>query len=268
MIRQAAVAGQFYPGRPGELREMIRKMTDAKADRKEVIGVVSPHAGFVYSGPVAGAVFSSIKLTDTVIIIGPNHRGLGKPLSITTSGSWETPLGEVQIDSGLAKAILSSSTGLEEDTLAHRYEHSLEVQVPFLQYFKPDVKVVPIVLAQASPQVFQGIGRAIAGTLKSRGEAAVIVASSDMTHYEPHESAKAKDKMAIEAILSLDVEELVRRIGKYDISMCGYAPVISLIAAALEMKAGKAELVKYQTSGDTSGDYTSVVGYAGIVIGR
>jgi len=268
MIREAAVAGQFYPGRPGELREMIRQMTDSKADRADAIGVVSPHAGFVYSGPVAGAVFSRIKFTGTVIIIGPNHRGVGKPLSITTGGSWATPLGEVQIDSDLAKAILAASDGLEEDSLAHRYEHSLEVQVPFLQYFKPDVKIVPIVLAQAAPQVYRGIGRAVAATLKSRGEAAVIVASSDMTHYEPHESAKAKDKMAIDAIIGLDADELVRRIGKYDISMCGYAPVISLIAAALEMGAGKAELVKYQTSGDTSGDYTSVVGYAGIIISR
>jgi AmmeMemoRadiSam system protein B len=268
MTREAAVAGQFYPGQPGELREMIRQMTDSKVDRADVMGVVSPHAGFVYSGPVAGAVFSRIKFTDTFIIIGPNHRGLGKPLSITTGGSWKTPLGEVQIDSSLAKAILAASDGLEEDALAHRYEHSLEVQVPFLQYFKPDVKIVPIVLAQAAPQVYQGIGRAIAGTLKSRGEAAVIVASSDMTHYEPHESAKAKDKMAIEARLGMDADELVRRIGKYDISMCGYAPVISLIAAALEMGAGKAGLVKYQTSGDTSGDYTSVVGYAGITIGK
>ena len=268
MTREAAVAGQFYPGKPGELREMIAQMTDSKADRKEVMGVVSPHAGFVYSGPVAGAVFSHIKFTGTFIIIGPNHRGVGKPLSITTVGSWETPLGEVQIDSGLAKAILAASAGLEEDTLAHRYEHSLEVQVPFLQYFRPDVKIVPIVLAQAAPQVYQGIGRAIAATLKSRGEAAVIVASSDMTHYEPHESAKAKDKKAIDAILSLDADELVRRIGKYDISMCGYAPVICLIASALEMGSGKAELVKYQTSGDTSGDYSSVVGYAGIIISR
>ena len=268
MTREAAVAGQFYPGRPGELRAMIKEMTDSKADRKEVIGVVSPHAGFVYSGPVAGAVFSRIKFSDTFILIGPNHRGVGKPLSITTGGSWNTPLGEVQIDSGLAKAILAASAGLEEDTLAHRYEHSLEVQLPFLQYFKSDVKIVPIVLAQAAPRVYQGIGRAIAATLKSRGEAAVIVASSDMTHYEPHESARAKDKMAIEAILGLDADELVKRIGKYDISMCGYAPVISLIAAALEMGAGKAELGKYQTSGDTSGDYSSVVGYAGIVIGR
>jgi AmmeMemoRadiSam system protein B len=268
MTRQAAVAGQFYPGRPGELRDMISEMTDPKAERKEVIGVVSPHAGFIYSGPVAGAVFSLIKFTDTFIIIGPNHRGLGKPLSITTGGSWSTPLGEVPIDSALAKAVLAASAGLEEDTLAHRYEHSLEVQVPFLQYFKPDVKIVPIVMAQAATQVYRDIGRSIAATLKSRNEAAVIVASSDMTHYEKHESASAKDKKAIEAILSLDADELVRRIGQYDISMCGYAPVISLIAAALETGAGKAELVKYQTSGDTSGDYSSVVGYAGIIIGR
>ena len=268
MIREAAVAGQFYPAWPEELKETIEYMTSREKAKTDAVGVVSPHAGYIYSGPVAGAVFSRIKFTDTFILIGPNHRGAGKPFSITTSGRWRTPLGEVEINTELAGAILKASGHLEEDTLAHRYEHCLEVQVPFLQYFKPGVKIVPIVLSIAHPDVYEEIGRAVVKGFKETGEEAVIVASSDMTHYEPHEKAKAKDRLAIEAILNLDSDELVRRIAKHDISMCGYAPVISLITAAKELRARKAELVKYQTSGDSSGDYSSVVGYAGISISK
>ncbi|MDD5311624.1 MAG: AmmeMemoRadiSam system protein B [Dehalococcoidia bacterium] len=266
MIRNAAVAGQFYPAWPDELREMIKYFSPEDVTKADAVGAVCPHAGYVYSGPVAGAVISRIKLTDTVIILGPNHRGMGKPFSIMKEGSWKTPLGEVKVDTGLAQAILKASGNIEEDSLAHRYEHSLEVQVPFLQYFKPDVQIVPIVLSLANPEVYREIGRAIAASQKATGIDAVILASSDMTHYEPHESAKAKDKQAIEAILNLDADQLVKRIAKYDISMCGYAPVVALITAAVELGAGKTELVKYQTSGDTSGDFSSVVGYAGIII--
>jgi AmmeMemoRadiSam system protein B len=268
MIREAAVAGQFYPGWPAELRETIKYMTSPDELRADVIGVVSPHAGYVYSGPVAGAVFSRIRFTDTFIIMGPNHRGMGKPFSIMTSGAWQTPLGEVRINRELAGAVLGASKYLEEDSLAHRYEHSLEVQVPFLQFFKPGVKIVPIVLAQAAPDVYEEIGRAAASALEASGEQAVIVASSDMTHYEPQEKARAKDEQAIEAILALDADELVKRIARHRISMCGYAPVVSLITAARQLGAVKAELVKYQTSGDSSGDYASVVGYAGIIISK
>jgi len=268
MIREAAVAGQFYPAWPKELKETIKFMVDKEGAKIDAIGVVSPHAGYIYSGPVAGAVFSHIKFKDTFILIGPNHRGMGKPFSIMTSGSWKTPLGEVEINSELAQAILKASGYLEEDSLAHRYEHSLEVQVPFLQYFKPDVSIVPIVLSQADPPVYEEIGRALAAAIKKAGNDAVIVASSDMTHYEPHEKARDKDRQAIEAILDLDAAELVKRINRFNITMCGYAPAISLITAAKALGAKKAELVKYQTSGDTSGDFSSVVGYAGIIISR
>jgi hypothetical protein len=268
MIREAAVAGQFYPGWPAELKETIGYMTSREEAKIDVVGVVSPHAGYIYSGAVAGAVFSRIKFTDTFILIGPNHRGAGRPFSITTAGRWKTPLGEVGINAELAGAILKASGHLEADTLAHRHEHSLEVQVPFLQYFKPGVKIVPILLSHARPDVYEEIGRAVIQGLRETGEQAVIVASSDMTHYEPHEKAKAKDRLAIDTILALDADELVRCIAEHDISMCGYAPVISLITAAKELGARKAELVKYQTSGDSSGDYSSVVGYAGIIISK
>jgi AmmeMemoRadiSam system protein B len=266
MIRNAAVAGQFYPAWPDELREMIRYFVQDGGSKTDAIGAVCPHAGYVYSGRVAGEVISRLNLPATVIILGPNHRGEGEPFSIMSEGSWKTPLGEVMIDSVLAKSILKSSSYIKEDSLAHRYEHSLEVQVPFLQYFKPDISIVPLVLSTAKPAAYKEIGKAIAAAIKETGIEALIVASSDMTHYEPHEQAKAKDQKAIEAILDLDSDELIQRISKYGISMCGYAPVVSLITAATELGAGKAELIKYQTSGETSGDYSSVVGYAGIII--
>jgi hypothetical protein len=266
MIREPAVAGQFYPGSPAQLREMIAGMVDEKAAREEVIGLVVPHAGYIYSGAVAGAAISRVKFKETFIIMGPNHTGLGKPFSIMTDGMWRTPLGEVEIDSELAKRILASSKHLEEDYDAHRFEHSVEVQLPFLQYFNKDIKLVPIVLSYAPGTVYKEIGREIAAAVKGLGRKVVIIASSDMTHYEPQTSAQRKDDRAIEAILNLDADELLRRINELNISMCGYAPATSLITAAKELGAGKAELVKYQTSGDTTGDYGSVVGYAGIII--
>ncbi len=266
MIRNPVVLGQFYPGSPGELRSMIEGMVDEKAVKEEVIGLVSPHAGYIYSGPVAGAAISRIKFKDTFIIMGPNHTGSGKPLSIMTEGVWKTPLGEVEIDSELGKQILAASGNLQEDQLAHQYEHSLEVQLPFLQYFKSDIKIVPIILAPASGAVYKEIGQEIARAIRESNKEVVIIASSDMTHYEPQESAHSKDAQAIEAIVNLNEDELLKRVQELNISMCGYGPTVSLISAAKELGATGAELVRYQTSGDTTGDYSAVVGYAGIII--
>ncbi len=266
MIRKPVVAGQFYPASSSELKSMIEGLVDEKMKKEEVIGLVSPHAGYIYSGSVAGATIARIKFKDTFVIIGPNHTGGGKPLSIMTDGVWETPLGEVEIDSELAKQILALSGHLQQDHIAHLYEHSVEVQIPFLQYYKKDVKIVPIVLAYSTGAIYKEIGRAIASAIKDLNRGVVIIASSDMTHYEPQESARRKDTQAIEAILELNEDELLRRVDELDISMCGYAPVVSLIAAARELGATGAELVKYQTSGDVSGDYSAVVGYAGIII--
>lgn len=266
MVRQPVVAGQFYPGTREGLRTMIKKLVDEGAEREEVLGAVSPHAGYIYSGYVAGAVISRIKLGDVFVIMGPNHTGMGKPFAIMTEGTWRTPLGDVEIDSGLAKMILASSSHLEKDEAAHRFEHSIEVQVPFLQYFKPDVRIVPIVLSHSRLAVYREIGRALAEAVKVYGNKVALIASSDMTHYEPDDSARKKDRQAIDAILKLDEEELMRRVTEMDISMCGYAPVACLIVACKQLGAKTAELVKYQTSGDTSGDYSSVVGYAGIIV--
>ncbi len=268
MIRNPVVAGQFYPASPSQLRAMIEAMVNEDAVKEEVIGLVSPHAGYIYSGPVAGAVTSRVKFKDTCIIMGPNHTGRGKPLSIMTQGTWRTPFGEVEIDSELGKEILALSRHLQEDTVAHEYEHSIEVQLPFIQYFKPDIKIVPIILAYASGAIYKEIGEEIARAVRELEREVVIIASSDMTHYEPQESAQRKDDKAIAAIIDLDADELLSRVDELDISMCGYAPTASLISAAKELGATEAELVSYQTSGDTSGDYSSVVGYAGIIIKR
>ncbi len=266
MSRQPVVAGQFYPSSTSQLRTMIEKMVDETAEKEDVIGLVSPHAGYVYSGPVAGAVISRVRFKDTFIILGPNHTGRGKPLSIMAQGKWQTPLGDVEIDSELAQHLLSITRHLQEDEAAHQYEHSIEVQLPFLQYFKPDIKIVPVTMSFASLDAYREIGREIAHAITDTKREAVIMASSDMTHYEPQDTAARKDRQAIDAILRLDEDELLQQVEKHNISMCGVAPVASLIAAARELGATAAELVKYQTSGDTSGDYSAVVGYAGIII--
>ena len=266
MIRSPVVSGQFYPESPSQLKSMIEGFVDKEAVKEEVIGLVSPHAGYIYSGPVAGAVISRIKFNDTFIILGPNHTGRGKPFSIMTEGVWKTPLGEVEIDSELGKQILATSKHLEEDYAAHQYEHSIEVQLPFLQYFKKDIRLVPIILSYYPGATYKEIGKEIAKAVKELNKKVVIIASSDMTHYEPQKSAQKKDSQAIEAILDLNEDELLKRVDELNISMCGYGPTVSLLSAAKELGATGAELVRYQTSGDTTGDYSAVVGYAGIII--
>ena len=266
MIRNSVAAGLYYPGSASQLREMVEKLVDEKAEKEEVIGLLMPHAGYHYSGPVAGATISRIKFKDTFIIMGPSHTGMGKPFSIMTEGKWETPLGEVEIDSELAKQLVAASRNLQEDDRAHQQEHAVEVQIPFLQYFKSDIRIVPVILAYAPAAVYKEIGREIAGAIKELKREAVIIASGDMTHYESQESAEKKDSQAIEAILNLDEDELTRRFEELNISMCAHGPVVCLISAAKELGATRAELVRYQTSGDTTGDYAAVVGYAGIII--
>lgn len=266
MVRNPIAAGRFYPGMASALRMEIQRLVLRDVPKEEVIGIISPHAGYPYSGLVAAATLSRVIFRDTFIIIGPNHTGRGAPFSIMVEGAWRTPLGEVPIDTGMARTILAHSDLLEEDAEAHRYEHSIEVQLPFLQYFKKDVNFVPIVLAPAERKAYKAIGKSLAAAVRERGREAIIMASSDMTHYEPHDRAKKKDATAIEAILKLDEEMLLDRIESHHITMCGFAPTACLITAAKELGATKAELIHYQTSGDTTGDYESVVGYAGVII--
>jgi len=247
---------------------MISSLENKSAEKDNVIGAVLPHAGYIYSGQVAVETVSGINIKENLILIGPNHTGLGALYSIMTQGAWQTPLGEIKINEELAGLILEKSGCLENDDLAHLSEHSLEVEIPIIQYFRSDFKIVPITIMGADKNCLSRIAQAIAAAVKEKGlsESTLIIASSDMTHYETKDSALKKDNLAIEAITALNEEKLASLIGEYDISMCGFLPVTVLIESAKALGAKSAKLIKYQTSGDATGDYESVVGYAGITI--
>jgi len=266
--RQAIVAGQFYPALAEDLKKLIAGFIDSKAPKIDVIACMLPHAGYQYSGRVAAQTAARINIKDKVILLGPNHTGNGASYSIMTEGAWQTPLGVRNIDSQLAKSILEGSEYLENDSLAHAQEHSLEVQLPILQYFKKDFDIVPIAFMSDDLTVLKKIGEEIAGSVKKLGlkSKVLLVASSDMTHYESQGSAQLKDKKAIEAILALSPDKLMQVVKNFNISMCGYAPVIVMLSAANSLGAKGAQLVSYQTSGDVTGDKSSVVGYAGVIV--
>ncbi|KPK43056.1 MAG: hypothetical protein AMJ78_00205 [Omnitrophica WOR_2 bacterium SM23_29] len=268
MTRKPAVSGKFYSDSAKRLKADIERLIDKEARPTGAIGCMLPHAGYVYSGRVAGITTSCLDIKDNAVLLGPNHTGYGEPFSIMTEGCWQTPLGEAEINSELAKSILSKSEHLSEDTNAHIYEHSIEVELPFLQYYKPDVKIVPIVVTEYQLSVYKEIGKSIALALKESKleNTTLIIASSDMTHYEPQKQAEKKDKEAIEAILELNEDKLVDKIKSLGISMCGYVPTAIMLAAAKLLGAKKADLICYQTSGDVTGDYDAVVGYAGIIV--
>jgi len=269
VIRNPAVAGQFYSGSKESLIKEIGKLIlDSPEKKEDAIGVISPHAGYLYSGYVAGLTLSSIKPKPIYVIMGPNHTGLGSPFSLSTSDLWATPLDNVTVNKTLAENILKNCSQISEDEFAHVQEHSIEVQLPILQVLQENFTIVPIVISPGTIDQYRKIGQAIAKSIKELKleKDITIIASSDMTHYESQDSAKEKDSRAIDAILKLDEEALVERTLQFDITMCGCAPAAIMIAAAKLLGAKEAKLIKYQTSGDTSGDYSSVVGYAGIVI--
>lgn len=266
MKRRPAVAGQFYSASASGLLREVQRYVEASAIKEEVIGAVSPHAGLMYSGAVAGAIYSRIKLPHTIILIGPNHTGMGRAVSIMTHGEWEIPTGTVKIDSTLAKKIIYSSRLIEEDNIAHSMEHSLEVQLPFILYFSRDTMIVPITMMLDSLDTCREVGLSIADAIKDTEYSVIIVASSDMTHYESDSQARVKDKKAIDKILGLDPEGLYKIVTREKISMCGIAPTTAMLYAAKHLGAKEAQLVKYMTSGDVSGDYSYVVGYAGIIV--
>ncbi len=265
MIRKPVVAGQFYPGDPVALREFVVRALGAGPERA-ALGVVSPHAGYVYSGAVAGETLGAVPVPETVVLLGPNHTGLGAEAAVWARGGWATPLGTVPVAEDLAGALLAACPILQEDTLAHVHEHSLEVQLPFLQVKRPDLRIVPICLALRSFGEIAEVGNALADTLAGWGEPALLVASSDMSHYEPDDVARAKDKLAIERVLDLDPRGLLDTAKRHGITMCGVVPTAAMLVAARRLGARGAELVRYATSGDASGDYRRVVGYAGILV--
>jgi len=274
--RKPAVSGTFYAGTPRKLEGEIEWCYKHElgpgavpqvnsAGPRTIIALIVPHAGYIYSGPVASHAYKELAddgIFHTAVILGPNHTGYGAAVSLWTGNSWETPLGKVRIDKELAQNL--SGGIIEADETAHIYEHSIEVQLPWLQHLYKDIKIVPITMLAQDIETARAVGKAISQV----GNNIIIIASSDFTHYEPHSLAVDKDRSMIEAIVNLDEEQLYKQREILNSTMCGYGPVASVIVAAKEMKAKRAILLKYATSGDTSGDFSRVVGYGSIVIKR
>ena len=265
MIRTPVVANQFYPGDPEILSNTLADLIpETVSEKKKALAVVSPHAGYVYSGGVAGLTFSNVEIPEDVIILGPNHHGQGAPIALMNEGDWQMPLGNIPINEKLAE--LLHIQPLQADVLAHRFEHSLEVQVPFLQYLQKNLTIVPIVISHIPFSDCLETGKALANAVKKYGRDVLIVASTDMTHYEPRESASVKDHQALEQIRKLDPRELYNTVVGQRISMCGIMPTTIALVAALELGATQVDLIRYTDSGEVSGDTDHVVGYAGLVI--
>jgi AmmeMemoRadiSam system protein B len=266
MIRNPAVAGQFYPGRPRELEREVGRLTREAKEKIRAVGVVVPHAGYVYSGAVAGEVFSRIEIPDRHVIFCPNHTGTGAKAAVVTKGSWRMPWGDVPVDEALGGKLLAASPLLSEDDTAHAREHSLEVQLPFIRRFREEFRFVPVALGNLSLSSCRSLGEATAAVLREESSPPLLIASSDMTHYEPDATARKKDEKAIDRILALDPEGLYGTVRSERISMCGVVPVTVLLFAALSLGASSARLIKYATSGEVSGEYGQVVGYAGLAV--
>ncbi|MGE5664230.1 MAG: AmmeMemoRadiSam system protein B [Deltaproteobacteria bacterium] len=265
-IRHPAVAGQFYPAAPRDLDRLVRQFTRDGGEKVRARAVVVPHAGYVYSGGVAGEVFSTLELPDRHVIFCPNHTGLGADAAIMARGAWRMPWGDVPVDDALATRLLAASPLLVEDASAHRREHSLEVQLPFLHRFLADFRIVPVALGRLSIEECQALGETTAAIVRGEEKPPLIIASSDMSHYEPDAVARRKDERAIARILAMDPEGLYRTVRSERITMCGFIPATVALFAAIALGATSARLVKYATSGDASGDYGQVVGYAGLAI--
>jgi AmmeMemoRadiSam system protein B len=278
VIRRPAVAGAFYAASTESLRNQITdcfmhklgpgRLPKSKTDKK-ILSVVCPHAGYIYSGPSAAHSYLELaeqKAPETVVIIGPNHSGWGTPLSIMSKGVWNTPLGNVTIDSQLAKKIIKLSETAREDESAFIREHSLEVQLPFLQFIYPEFKFVPICMGYQDLETCVELGLALHAASENRD--IIVLASSDLTHQESKTSANMKDKFVLDAILEMDEKKLHEAVKKHKISTCGYGPISSTLVYSKLKGAAKAEVLSYYTSGDIIGDHHAVVGYASAKITR
>ncbi len=266
IVRKPAVAGRFYPGDPNVLLRDVFGYLTKPPERVRAIGCVVPHAGYMYSGHVAGAVFARVELPKKFIILCPNHTGMGQPLAIMSDGAWQTPLGEAMVDSKLAAELKQQFHPLQDDVYAHMAEHALEVQLPFLQAQLDEFTFVPICVGIGTYQLLSLLGDALAAVVQRQTEPVLIVASSDMNHYETDSITRKKDNKAIEQLLARSPEKLYETVQKERISMCGFGPAVAMLTAAQALGAHNAELVKYATSADVSGDRETCVGYAGVVV--
>lgn len=270
VLRHPAVAGRFYPRDPDDLRTeaqgYLSQSISADTAPVKAIGCIAPHAGYMYSGHVAGAVFARIEIPQLCVVMCPNHTGMGHALAMMCEGSWETPLGEVPIDTQFALALQQRFPGLHNDSAAHRAEHAAEVELPFLQLRRPNLRIVPIALGTGQFEVLEQLGAAMAEIVAQQKDPVLMVASSDMNHYESDVVTRAKDHRALERILTLDARGLFDVVTQQKVSMCGFGPAVVMLTAARQLGAKSAELVRYATSGDISGDREMVVGYAGVVV--
>jgi len=267
MLRLPAVAGRFYPSDPAELTALVRKYThtDPGQPRIPVKACLVPHAGYVYSGHVAGVVLGRIALPRKIIILGVRHYPRGEPAAILSSGAWRTPLGDARIDEALAEELKKACPLLREDSLAHSTEHSLEVQLPFLQALAPDFTFVPVALGTVRFESLVSVGEAIGRVLESAKENVLLLTTSDLNHYEDDATTRIKDRKAIEQLLALAPRGLYDACRNEEISMCGLGPAVGMLTALNALSVKKSELVKYATSADVSGDRKAVVGYAGMI---
>jgi AmmeMemoRadiSam system protein B len=266
VLRLPAVAGRFYPSNPEELTALVRQFTKKDLERApaHARACLVPHAGYAYSGHVAGAVFARLGLPKKFLILGVRHFPRGEPVAILSKGAWRTPLGDVEIDAPLAEALHGACPLLREDNVAHSAEHSLEVQVPFLQVLAPGFSFVPVALGTIRFEDLVSVGEAVARVLLAETEDVLMLTTSDLNHYEDDATTRRKDRKAIDQLLELDARGLYDTCRKEEISMCGLGPAVTMLTALRAMGAKKAELVRYATSGDVSGDRDAVVGYAGM----
>ena len=267
MLRPPAVAGTFYPSRPDELAALVRECCKIQQPPKpiHVRACLVPHAGYMYSGHVAGAVLARIALPGKVVILGVRHYPRGEPMAILSTGAWRTPLGDAPIDTPLAEALAKACPLLREDSVAHSAEHSLEVQLPFLQVLTREFAFVPVALGTVRFENLAKVGEALAVVLNSFKDEVLLLTTSDLNHYEDEETTQIKDRKAIDQLLALDAEGLYDTCRNEDISMCGLGPAVAMITALNALGAKKAELVKHATSAEVSGDRDRVVGYAGML---
>jgi MEMO1 family protein len=270
VVRRPAVAGRFYPAKPEalirEVDEYLGPEAASEPKIEQAVACVVPHAGYMYSGHVAGAVYRRLPNRSRYIILCPNHTGEGAPVAIMSQGEWLTPLGAVPLDAAMAAAVRKNCSYAREDAVAHAGEHSLEVQLPFLQRRMGKFTFVPIAIGVGDYRTLENFGHSLGEVIIQSNEQVMIIASSDMNHYEPDGITREKDRMAIETILELDAEGLYNVIRREDISMCGFGPTIIMLTAAKDLGADRAELIKHATSGDITGDRSAVVGYAGIIV--
>lgn len=268
-IRPPAGAGSFYEASAAGLRRQLDGCFAAgepASAKTPFIGALAPHAGLMYSGHVAASLYAALELPRRFIILCPNHTGLGASAAIDGEGAWRTPLGDVPIDAPLAAAIMREAPFVQEDAAAHAREHSLEVQLPFLQLLVPDLSFVPLCLSLPTFERTEALGKAIANVVRAAEDPVAIVASSDLNHYEDQETTLRKDEVAIDRMLALDAEGLWRTVRERDISMCGSIPATAMLVAARELGANEATLLRHATSGDVNGEYHAVVGYAALVV--